>query len=343
MKAPLVFDRAPKPENGEALGPAFENATAHGARTKLAADVKSALGDQAAGRMLAFAAEVDDPAWDATYAQLDEKGKELLKSILSSALVVGHAAYGLRRAVVLTPLGDAARVGPLEKRISELLDGDADPAAVGVMIRALAVSTKSRAAAVGCKALKKLKMDDGRVGTEILAEASALAIANDVLGGAALACKDDVARALTDACVPQVRCAKGAPLTGHETSDQDEPLCTKEELAPVVGQELARTPADALAAKTGTRKELFAYAALVAAKSLPDSFVQAHERRRYAIAQPDKPACDSGLPLGTPCHCSEADLRDHACRGSSVHPGICKSEVDDKAKKIGNVVTAIGP
>ena len=68
------------------------------------------------------------------------------------------------------------------------------------------------------------------------------------------------------------------PLTGRETSKQDEPLCTKEQVTRALAQELERTPAHVLAITNGTRPQLFAFAALVAEGKLPASFTTAHAR-----------------------------------------------------------------
>ncbi len=339
IAAPLDFKRAPDVEG--ALGAMLENAGPN--RKRLATAVKATLGDKGLDRMLADGVAVPSPDWDDAYAMLGEPGKAQLPGMLLPLLAKGQPTAGLRHVVGVVPLHDAAHLTAMDERVRELVAKGEEPAAAAVLLRAIAVLSRPRAAQVGCDVLKKTKPDEGHVANEQLAEAATLAIAASVLAGGNVECKDDVARVLADPCTPWVRCAKGAPLTGHESSEQDEPLCTKEELAPVVAQELARSPADALEAKSGTRKELFAYAALVGAKALPDAFVQAHERRRYAITQPKEPPCDSGLPAGTACHCSEADLRDHACRGPSAHTGICKSEIDDKAKTIAKVVTATGP
>jgi hypothetical protein len=230
------------------------------------------------------------------------------------------------------------------------------------MLRALAGAdpiVRTEGLGLACRALGRAKPKSEELGPdgELLVEAALLSIARSVVAGGSLGCPE-VAIAIADPCVPWVRCASGAPLTGHEPSNQDEPLCTKEELAPVVAKELARTPEDVLSGRSGTRSDLFAYATLVSATkmttkvadlshnvavtdTLPHAFTLAHARRRYAIVQPREPACDSSLPLGTPCRCEEAVLRDHACRGSSVHPGLCKADVDDAQKKITNVATAI--
>jgi hypothetical protein len=69
-------------------------------------------------------------------------------------------------------------------------------------------------------------------------------------------------------------------------------------------------------------------------------------RRRYAVTQPKEPECESGVAPGTACHCEEAILRDQACRhteGTTVSVGVCKFEIDDKQKKLFNVVATAPP
>ena len=46
------------------------------------------------------------------------------------------------------------------------------------------------------------------------------------------------------------------------------------------------------------------------------------------------------------CHCEEAIVRDQACRhpeGNTVSVGVCKFEIDDKQKKLFNVVATAPP
>src|SRR5690606_12016656 len=129
-----------------------------------------------------------------------------------------------------------------------------------------------------------------------------------------------------DWCVPWLRCADGKPLTGNETTKQDEPLCTPDELAKAIDAGLARTPDDVVAAATGTRTAMFAYAALAPAR-LPPAFLAAHERRRFPLTQPKEPHCESGVSPGAPCHCDEPVIRDGACRhreSAIVSVGVCR-------------------
>jgi hypothetical protein len=98
-----------------------------------------------------------------------------------------------------------------------------------------------------------------------------------------------------------------------------------------------------VAATGGTRTELFAFARLTDDGRLPQALRTAHARRRYALAQPEAPACDVGLEPGKPCHCDEAMVRDHACRQSSPGPtrvGVCGFTIDDKTKKLTGVAAS---
>jgi hypothetical protein len=178
-------------------------------------------------------------------------------------------------------------------------------------------------------------------GREALVEASLLAIA--AAGGS---CKHTAALLGEDHCHPSFRCGEGGPLSGREASKQDEPLCTKAELEAAVTRELARAPLDVLALTGGSRPQLFAFAALVAEGKVPESFTTAHARRRYTLVQPKEPTCEGGIAPGTPCHCDEATLRDQTCRhpeSGVVSVGLCKFTIDDKQKKLLNVVATLPP
>ena len=98
---------------------------------------------------------------------------------------------------------------------------------------------------------------------------------------------------------------------------------------------------------TATTSTVFSYRLKPAQLwEVPAAFTTAHARRRYALVQPTEPSCESGVAVGTACHCDEATVRDQTCRqpvSSSVHVGVCKFEVDDKQKKLLNVVSALAP
>jgi hypothetical protein len=72
---------------------------------------------------------------------------------------------------------------------------------------------------------------------------------------------------------------------------------------------------------------------------VPPEWIRAHERRRYAIKQPDKPECGFDLSVGAACRCAETTLRDTACRtdASPAQVGFCAFEIDDAKKLLTNV------
>lgn len=211
-----------------------------------------------------------------------------------------------------------------------------DPREAAVRLRALASSDPPRAAEVACGIAGAASKND-----EILAEAAAVAIAH---GGGT--CPGLVALLGDDPCVPWLRCKAGRPLTGQETSLQDEPLCTPPEVAREIARELARDAEDVRSGAKGTRASLFGYAALATAGKVPASLTKAHDRRRYGLTQPREPSCESGLAVGASCHCEESVLRDAACRSpesSTVSVGLCRFEVDDAKRRLFNVVATIPP
>ena len=94
-----------------------------------------------------------------------------------------------------------------------------------------------------------------------------------------------------DACLPYFRCGEAGPLSGRETSKQDEALCTKEQLGAAVAKELERAPADVVAMTNGTRPQLFTFtddistgvaaAAVAAADRLKDAVLVAFTESGY--------------------------------------------------------------
>jgi hypothetical protein len=334
------FSNAPTLEF--ALGAIFENA---GARRALAvSEVKKELGDSGLAKMLADSAHVDDPEWDKAFAQLSGAARADLEKQLTRALEPGSPPGGLTRAVRFASLDDKSRAGAWAKKVRELLDPLKEPAAAAVLVRAIAKLDPGEGASLGCDVLhKKIVTKDASdaMARESLVEAAAIAVAHG---------KSECAAAV-DAlgenwCLSYFRCAKGKPLTGGETTNQDEPLCTAAELAQILASELERKPDDVMEAKTGTRAPLFAYAALAAKNRLPAAFTTAHERRRFALTQPKDPLCESGVTPGTACRCPEPVIRDGACRhreSATVSVGVCRFDVDDKQKKITNVVATLPP
>jgi hypothetical protein len=347
VKAPIDFASAP--DRDHALGALFENAGPR--RAQLVADVAKQLGQPGVARMLIDGAGVDDPSWDDAFAKLPEANAAEVKSGLASQLERGKPTTGLRRAVRLVPLREPARVPALAARVRELAETMREPRASAVMLRALAALDQAQGGTVGCEVLGRKPLDVTNAkgtpaeidppGRELLAEAALLAIAN-----AGAECPHVAAMIGEDVCSPWFRCSDGGPLSGRETTRQDEPLCTSEQLGQAVAKDLARPAADVLAGNGGARPQLFAFASLAKAGKVPASITNAHARRRYPLTQPKAPECDTSLSPGTPCHCEEAIVRDQTCRNPEskvVSVGVCKFEIDDKQKKLGNVVATPPP
>ncbi len=350
LKAPIDFRAAP--DRDHALGELFEiNAER---RAQLVADVAKQLGQAGVARMLVDGAGVDDPTWDDAFGKLPDLNVAEVKSGLATQLEPGKPSSGLKHAVRLLPLRKPVRAPVLAARIRELAETVREPGASAVMLRALAAIDKSRGATVGCEVLGKKPLAVANAkgtpaeidvpGRELLVEAALLSIANAAAGGAE--CPHVAAQLGDDVCVPSFRCNDAGPLTGREATKQDEPLCSNEQLTQAIAKDLARPAGDVLAASGGVRPQLFAFATLAMAGKIPASVTNAHARRRYALTQPKEPECDNTLSPGTACHCEEAILRDQACRnpeGKSVSVGVCKFEIDDKQKKISNVVATPPP
>lgn len=346
-KAPLDFATAPDLDH--ALGALFENAGDR--REKLVADVRKQKGEGGVSRLLVDGAYVEGREWDDAYAKLPEANAAEVKSGLAALLEKGKPTAGLRRAVAIVPLREPSRAPALAARIRELADPIREPRAAAVMLRALAVADKAQASTVACEVLDRKPLDlkaakgtpqeTDAPGREALAEAALLAIA-----ASGSDCKHVPELLGEDRCTPSFRCSAVGPLDGREASRQDEPLCTKEQLGAAVTRDLERSPADVLGLASGSRPNLFAFAALESAGKVPPAFVAAHARRRYPLVQPAEPACETGGPPGSPCHCDEATIRDQICRhpeSKTVSVGVCKFEIDDKLKKLFNVVATAPP
>ncbi|MBX3189550.1 MAG: hypothetical protein KF819_21170 [Labilithrix sp.] len=345
VKQPVDFKAAP--DLAASLGAMFENAGER--RAELVADVMKEKGDAGVAKLLADGAHVEAPEWEEAFAKLGDAQKADVKKGLASLLERGKPTAGLRRAVVHVPLREHAR--SIAPRVRELVDPIREPRATAVMLRALAGVDKAESGALGCEVLGRAPLDVKNAkgspeeidapGREVLVEAALVAVA--LAGGE---CKHVAASLGDDVCMPWFRCGAEGPLSGREATKQDEPVCTKEQLAPIVAKEIERPATEIVALSHGARPSLFAYAALAAAGKVPESFTSAHARRRYPLTQPKEPACDNSLPIGTSCNCDEATVRDQVCRhpvSASVHVGVCKFEIDDKGKKIVNVTSAAPP
>ena len=354
VKGPVDFGKAPELDG--AFGSLFENAGER--RETLVAEVTKAKGEAGVTRLLVDGAHVDDKAWDAAYAKLPAARTDEIKTALATRLEKGKPAEGLRRAVALVPIRDAAKLGALEARTRELLEPIREPRATAAMLRVVTALDKAKGAAIGCVVLDKAPLAnlDHRIapevldaaGREALVEAALLAVAAGASSpGGPTPCLPKIEAALgDDPCVSALRCGEKGPVDPTQTSKQDEPLCTKAEVEKVVAAELERAPADVVSLAKGTRSALFAYATLAMLDKVPAAITNAHARRRFALTQPASPECDTSMTPGTPCHCDEAMLRDQTCRhpeSKSVNVALCKWEIDDKAKKITNVVFSPPP
>lgn len=313
----------------------------------------SSAGD--AGVATSAVREVVDSAspakeWDDAFAKLTDSQKEEVKKGLASYLEKGKPTKGLSRAVVLVPLKDASKKDVLAARVKELVEPMREPRANAVLLRALATLDKAQAGAIGCDILDKSPLDPtkavgtpeeiDRAGRESLVESALVAIV-----AAGSACPKAEATLAEEPCQSWVRCNADGPISPATTSKQDEPLCTKAEIEKAAAAELERPPAEVLAVAKGVRPELFALGALLQADKVPATFTTAHARRRYEIVQKATPECDAA-PIGAPCHCDEAVLRDQTCRhreSQQVSVGLCKFDIDDKTKKITNVVMTPPP
>lgn len=347
--APIDFRSAPELDG--ALGALFENATQEGKRSKLVELVTKEKGEAGLVRMLADGAAASGKEWEEAFANLPPPRATEVKTALATRLEKGKPTAGLARAVAIVPLREPARAPALAARIRELAEAFREPRATAVMLRALAVLDKTEAAKVGCEIalrgptdpanLKGPPEEIDRQGRDALLEAAILAVAN-----AGAACPKVEAALADDPCATWLRCGPEGPIGPSQTSTQTEPLCSKEQIEKAIAQELERPPAEVVAVAKGVRTELFAYAVLLHADKVPPKLVTAHARRRYDVAQPKTPECDYSVAIGAPCHCDEATLRDQTCRhpeSAQVSVGLCKFDVDDKAKKITNVVMTPPP
>ncbi len=362
VKAPVEWSRVP--ETATALGELFELAgprcragdtcEASPRRAQLVEAVKGEMKERGVVTLLVSGAHVFAPEWDATFGALAAPQADEVRAALAATLEPGKPYGGVARAAMLLPLTEAPHAGKLAARIADLSGVDApastplrEARAVGALLRALAKVDAKAAGPLACRVLGQKPLEPPKVsGGEVDLAPRAMLVEAALLAIAKVGAKcEHVAALVSDPCAPALRCAKGKPLTGHETSDQTEPLCTKDELAPAVEAELARPAKDVLLQSSASPPDAWAFAALVAAGAVPEAITLAHDRRRYALTQPKSPECDLSLGEGTPCHCDEATLRDQACRqgGEHLHVAFCKFTADDKKKTLTGVVAASPP
>lgn len=311
-------------------------------------------GDDAMVKLLVGAADVDVAGWDEAYAALAEPAKEQVKKTLARALEETAPSRGLRRAVTLLPLrtADGKPVRDFGARVRHLTKGDiVEPRGTAVLLRTLAANRDDLAVNLGwvCSLLGRVKtapIPDAQ-GKEALVDAAAFVVASAALHGHDKPPCEHLESMLGDErCLPFFRCGPNGPLAGTETTLQDEPLCTKEQLVKAFAQEVDRSPKDVVAMTAGARPAYYAFASMTAGGRLPKAFVDAHARRAFVITQPKEPSCEGGgLSPGMPCHADEATLRYFACahEPGAVQVGLSRFKVDEKTKKISDVSASLPP
>lgn len=177
------------------------------------------------------------------------------------------------------------------------------------------------------------------------------AAAGNVAAGIALALLASVHHAcsaagtllLASSCDATVRCLGGGIVMPTSSTKQNEDVCTLHALENAAQAELLRSPSD-IVTRPYAPVPAYALALVLQAGPAPESFVLAHQRRRFAVTQSLSPECDAASREGEPCHCDEATLRDAACRssGSLVRVSSCALDVDEKAKRISHVTYTLG-
>jgi hypothetical protein len=256
---------------------------------------------------------------------------------------VGSPPDGLLVAVTKTDLTGTDVRGLLPARLKELAPDGKQPRAASVMLRAFASKSPQEGAALGCELLDRLPMLPAKdPELELFVDAALLAIANGK-GACVEAVKKRFGK---DRCIPSIRCTKDGGRIGlGAATDQKEPLCSADELSKEVAADLARPKEAVLQDKPTYATERLAFAALRATNAVPEEIEKAHARRQYALKQADKPDCGMGVPMGTPCHCDEAGIRDQVCRNdtTSVSFSFCHIDVNDAKKELGPVLMSSPP
>jgi hypothetical protein len=308
-----------------------------GPREALFKAIKETKGDVGLGGFLADIADIPDQGeWWKGVDLLEAAGKgELTKRLAPVVTAPGKDTATLRRAVTVVDLH--AQTGAIHARVEELLQKSPvpEPAAVGIMLRALVKDQPKEAAALGCTALKGMTKE-GAAGNP-LAAAAALAV---LKGGGA--CPE--AKIILDAepCATAARCTDKGPISPLDTTTQEEPLCTKAQVEKAADADLARTPRDLL---HDEYSPAVAFAIAILGDNTPPDFQKAQARRLYKITQPKTPECDGEVKDGTACHCSEPTLRSTACRsaGPKVVTSGCAFMMDDTKKTIDKVTASKAP
>jgi hypothetical protein len=297
-----------------------------------AAILKGMRATTSAASLVEFMIEVadlkDTGEWGDAYLELPATPKlQLLTFLTKSVGAPGPSTLALRHSARWVDMSLGASALLRLETLTKENNRDLAPV-VAVMIRSLLAEHPKEVADLACRALEGEGANSPAAGSYALA-----------VWKTEKACPALESVLSKSPCATAVRCAGESPLAPNATTSQNEPLCTAAQLKPFLDREFARKPEDLLA-----KSEVSAVVpALAALATPPPAFVRAHKRRRYAITtQLEKPACGVELKEGTPCRCTEATLRDAACRSGealSARSGACALTLDDRKKAILSVVS----
>lgn len=262
--------------------------------------------ERALGEVPALLTQVSDQPgaeWRAAFLALPGAEQALVQRELAPALA-GRAPERLLAAALVTDLaGDFESVS---QRIVERGVG-LDHLAMALLLRSLP-SGVSRAA-LACN---------------VLSDPAALPHGDPLLGAALGSLREKTAPCLDsvrtivirDACATDARCLGGAPV-GAGATDQNEPVCTKDELLRATEHEARRSKWDVAAEPSAPTTALALAVLQQGPKGVPAAFVTAHARRRYAIDQHGA-ACAQARAASAACTMDEAELRFAACSTAGV-------------------------
>ncbi|MBX3229395.1 MAG: hypothetical protein KIT84_17745 [Labilithrix sp.] len=330
----LPVDFAAAPETARALAPLWEMAKTKERRLGLAAELEREKGPSANVELLVATASIPGPGWDEVRAKAPADALE--KAMWPVFMQTDPLA--IARAARVVDLGtSAADKRPFVTiKAHDLGRRWVEPRAAAALLRAVLAYEPKAAGTIACDvASTRPKSLEGGGGEEaFLAEAVYLALA---LAPAPCVRETLLAQGLEPLDHPSFRCNEKGPLGWASDTKQDEPLCTIEQVGPILAAEGERPPRDVFTAAEA-RAPLVAYAALLEKGKLPDAFVAAHERRRWALVQPKTPSCEDAPPKA-PCACDEATVRQNAARNAVGHVaiGVCEYDVDEAKKQIVNV------
>jgi hypothetical protein len=269
-------DFAGVPPTEHALGPLFEMAGSR--RGELIGEVRRAMGDEAVARLLAVDAYVDDPAWEEAKRALPAEVQRRLGNALVTGLQAGRPPVMLRRAVESVDLHAPWIASLVDARLLDREAAVSAPRAFAVLLRSVITSDRKQAGASACQLLREPLDTSGTSGDgAVLLEAATLAVAAADVECPPARLEDPL---LSDVCAPFYRCREARPIGREDASAKDEPLCTTQELARAVADEVERRPVDVLHERSA-RPGLFALAWLSSKNLVPASFVRAQEEQAH--------------------------------------------------------------